>query len=69
MNGQLMFATLAMHFNLKEKYKSINDEVKKEILEWMDQDPGVIKSNMGGWHSRPTHTGKLKKFTNIWRNK
>jgi uncharacterized protein (TIGR02466 family) len=65
MNGQLMFATLAMHFNLKEKYKSINDEVRQEILEWMDKDPGVIKSNMGGWHSQPTHKGKLKKLTNI----
>jgi uncharacterized protein (TIGR02466 family) len=65
MNGQLMFATLAMHFNLKEKYKSLNDEVRKEILEWMDKDPGVVKSNMGGWHSRPTHKGKLKKLTNI----
>ena len=57
--GQMMFATLAMQFNLKEKHPELRESILKEVKAWIKKDPGVVKSNMGGWHSKTTHTGPL----------
>ena len=63
--GQMMVATLAMQFNLKEDHPTIREEVRNEILKWMEADPGIVRSNMGGWHSKPTHKGPLGKLTKL----
>ena len=55
--GQMMFATLAMQFNLQQDHPTIREEVRNEILKWMEADPGIVRSNMGGWHSKPTPKG------------
>ena len=61
--GQMMFATLAMQFNLKENYPELRESILKEVREWIKQDPGIVRSNMGGWHSKTTHTGALGNLT------
>ena len=61
--GQMMFATLAMCFNLKKTFNP--SKLKEQIKEWTEKDPGIIRSNMGGWHSRPTHEGAIGELTSF----
>ena len=63
--GQMMFASLAMQFNLKDEHPQLRKSVLQEIEKWIKKDPGIIRSNMGGWHSKTTHTGPLGKLTKI----
>tara|TARA_R100000963_G_C4595475_1_gene71088 strand:+ start:54 stop:677 length:624 start_codon:yes stop_codon:yes gene_type:complete len=62
---QMMFGTLVMEFNLKITCPEVRDPLLKEIKKWIKKDPGVVISNMGGWHSPLTHTGVLGKLTKI----
>lgn len=42
----------------------VNDELEKNIYDWMKQDDGIKKSNRGGWHS-DVDMHKRKEFTEI----
>jgi len=59
MVSQMMFSTLAMQFDLKEKYPELRGSILKEIRKWIKKDPGIVRSNMGGWHSKTTHAGAI----------
>jgi uncharacterized protein (TIGR02466 family) len=49
MRRDLHFATPIYHFDIKDK--SFNIQLEKDIVRWMNQDQGVSRTNVKGWHS------------------
>jgi len=49
MRRDLHFATPIYHFDIKDK--SLNTQLEKDIVTWMNQDQGVSRTNVKGWHS------------------
>tara|TARA_A100001015_G_C14819236_1_gene644020 strand:- start:197 stop:823 length:627 start_codon:yes stop_codon:yes gene_type:complete len=47
---ELMFSIPVFYHDLKNS-NEINEKLKKLILDWRDEDKGVVKSNVLGWHS------------------
>ena len=47
---ELMFSIPVFYHDLKNS-NEINRELKKLILDWRDEDKGVVRSNVLGWHS------------------
>ena len=45
----LLFPTPVYIFDIKDK--SLNIELEKNILNWMNQDKGISRTNIKGWHS------------------
>ena len=46
---ELHFPTPIYHFDIKDK--SLNTQLEKNIMNWMNQDKGVTRTNVRGWHS------------------
>ena len=49
MRRELHFPTPIYHFDIKDK--SLNIQLEKDIMNWMQQDKGVFRTNVKGWHS------------------
>jgi uncharacterized protein (TIGR02466 family) len=49
MKRDLHFPTPIYHFDIKDQ--SLNIQLEKDILNWMNQDKGVTRTNVKGWHS------------------
>ena len=49
MKRELHFPTPIYHFDIKDQ--SLNIQLEKDILNWMNQDKGVSRTNVKGWHS------------------
>ena len=49
MKRELHFPTPIYHFDIKDK--SLNTQLEKNIMNWMNQDKGVTRTNVRGWHS------------------
>jgi uncharacterized protein (TIGR02466 family) len=45
----LLFPTPVYIFDIKDQ--SLNIELEKNILNWMNQDKGITRTNIKGWHS------------------
>ena len=45
----LLFPTPIYVLDIKDK--SLNTELEKHILNWMNQDKGIKRTNINGWHS------------------
>ena len=45
----LYFPTPIYILDIKDK--SLNIELEKNILDWMNQDKGLSRTNIQGWHS------------------
>ena len=46
---ELHFPTPIYHFDIKDQ--SLNTQLEKNIMNWMNQDKGVTRTNVRGWHS------------------
>ena len=46
---ELHFPTPIYHFDIKDQ--SLNTQLEKDIMNWMNQDKGVTRTNVRGWHS------------------
>ena len=49
MKRELHFPTPIYQFDIKDQ--SLNIQLEKDILNWMNQDKGVSRTNVKGWHS------------------
>ena len=49
MRRELHFPTPIYIFNIKDQ--SLNIQLEKDIMNWMQQDKGVARTNVKGWHS------------------
>ena len=49
MSRELHFPTPIYQFDIKDQ--SLNIQLEKDILNWMNQDKGVSRTNVKGWHS------------------
>ena len=49
MKRELHFPTPIYHFDIKDQ--SLNTQLEKNIMNWMNQDKGVTRTNVRGWHS------------------
>ena len=49
MKRELHFPTPIYYFDIKDQ--SLNIQLEKDILNWMNQDKGVSRTNVKGWHS------------------
>lgn len=49
MNRELLFPTPIYIFDHNDP--SLNEQLERDILNWMQQDAGVKKTNVKGWHS------------------
>jgi len=63
--GLMMFSTLVMQFNLKITCPNLRGNILKEVRKWIKKDSGIVRSNMGGWHSKITHEGALGSLIHI----
>jgi uncharacterized protein (TIGR02466 family) len=50
MNRDLWFPTAAYHISVTN-HKELNASFLKHIKKWRKKDPGLNKTNSGGWHS------------------
>ena len=46
---ELYFPTPIYLFDIKDK--SINEQLEKDILNWYNNDKGISRTNISGWHS------------------
>ena len=58
----LYFPTPIYVLDIKDK--SLNIELEKNILDWMNQDKGVSRTNIQGWHS-PTNMHEKPEFKKL----
>ena len=60
----LYFPTPIYILDIKDK--SLNIELEKNILDWMNQDKGLSRTNIQGWHSTTDmhERPEFKKLTN-----
>ena len=58
----LYFPTPIYILDIKDK--SLNVELEKNILDWMNQDKGVSRTNIQGWHS-PTNMHEKPEFKKL----
>ena len=49
MKRELHFPTPIYMFDIKDK--SLNTQLERDIITWMNQDQGVSRTNVKGWHS------------------
>ena len=58
----LYFPTPIYVLDIKDK--SLNIELEKNILDWMNQDKGLSRTNIQGWHS-PTNMHEKPEFKKL----
>ena len=46
---ELHFPTPIYHFDIKDK--SLNTQLEKDVINWMNKDKGISRTNVKGWHS------------------
>ena len=49
MKRELHFPTPIYIFDIKDK--SLNTQLEKDIINWMNKDKGISRTNVKGWHS------------------
>ena len=49
MRRELHFPTPIYMFDIKDQ--SLNTQLEKDIINWMNQDKGISRTNVKGWHS------------------
>ena len=60
---ELHFPTPVYILDIKDK--NLNTQLEKDIINWMNQDKGIIRTNVQGWHSttnmheKPEFSGAL----------
>ena len=61
---ELHFPTPVYILDIKDK--NLNTQLEKDIINWMNQDKGIIRTNVQGWHSTTNMHEKpeFKKLTN-----
>ena len=50
MKRELHFPTPIYIFDIKDK--SLNTQLEKDVINWMNKDKGISRTNVKGWHSR-----------------
>ena len=49
MKRELHFPTPIYHFDIKAQ--SLNIQLEKDVINWMNKDKGISRTNVKGWHS------------------
>jgi len=58
------FWPTALYFKDFESADSFNQDLQEKILAWCQREPGVSKTNRGGWHS-PSNMQDLSEFAEL----
>ena len=46
---ELHFPTPTYILDIKDQ--SLNLQLEKDVINWMNQDKGIVRTNVNGWHS------------------
>jgi len=46
------------------KHPTLNQELERDIMDWMNKDKGVVRTNVKGWHSH-TNMHELTEYKNL----